>query len=158
MMSSRVSPFLPACVASPDPLPNAAEHAPDCSLHRRISSINGEICRAQTAGIRPMVASNQTMARDAVAGGLVDVQGDPIDEGCCGLCCGGGGGGCNLRSGHEAGGEGQGRRRDRQSACASGIVSPGRADVAHRRREGDRPRTQLQAIQRVAPTLTAWIM
>ena len=69
-ISPRTSPSLPACVASPDPLPNAAEHTPDCSLHRRVSLINGAICGAKTAGIPPMVAGNESAAGDGAAGGL----------------------------------------------------------------------------------------
>lgn len=51
----RASPSLPACVPSPDPLPNAAESASDCSLHRRVSSSNGVFFWAKAADIPPMV-------------------------------------------------------------------------------------------------------
>ena len=116
IINPRASPSLPACVASPDPLPNAAERAPDCSLHRRVSSINGAIRRAKTAGSPPAVTDSELAGGGAAAGGLAGLHGDPIDEGCRGLCRGGGGGGCNRRSGRGAGGEGRGRRRARPSA------------------------------------------
>jgi hypothetical protein len=148
VINPRASPSLPACVASADPLPNAAERAPDCSLHRRVSSINGAIRRAKTAGILPATAGSELAGGDAAAGGLADLHGGPIDEGCRGLCRGGGGGGCNRRSGRGAGGEGRGGRRTRPSACPVGTVNQGGAEVAHGRREGDPPRTPLRPIQR----------
>ena len=148
IINPHASPSLPACVASPDPLPNAAERAPDCSLHRRVSSINGASCTAKTAGILPMATGSELAGEDAAAGGLAGLHGDPIDEGCCGLCRGGGGGGCNGRSGHGDGGEAQGRRRARPSACPAGSVSQRRAEEAQRRRKGDQPRTPSRPVQR----------
>jgi hypothetical protein len=142
IINPRASPSLPACVASPDPLPNAAERAPDCSLHRRVSSINGAICTAKTAGIQPMAAGNELAGGGAAAGGLAGLHGDPIDEGCRGLCRGGGGGGCNRRSGRGAGGRvGEG-------------AGPARAPVrpAMRASEGlKRPTVVVRAIGRGPP-------
>ena len=148
IINPHASPSLPACVASPDPLPNAAERAPDCSLHRRVSSINGAICTAKTAGILPMATGSELAGEDAAAGGLAGLHGDPIDEVCRELCRGGGGGGGNRRSGRGAGGEGRGGRRTRPSACPVGTVNQGGAEVAHSRREGDPPRTPLRPVQR----------
>jgi hypothetical protein len=123
VINPRARPSLPACVASPDPLPNATERAPDCSLRRRVSSINGAICTAKTAGILPMAAGSELVGGDAAAGGLAGLHSGPIDQGCRGLCRGGGGGGCNRRSGRGDGGEAQGRRTTRSSAYPAGNVS-----------------------------------
>ena len=69
-MNPRASPSLPAHIASPDPLLNAAESAPSCALHRRVSLLNGAICRAETVDLLSMVAGNDLAAEDVGVCGL----------------------------------------------------------------------------------------
>ena len=67
-MSKLFRASMPACFASSDPLPHAAESAVDCSLHRPMASTKVITRWSQMAQSRPMVPTIETAAEGAAAG------------------------------------------------------------------------------------------
>ena len=62
---------LHARFAFPDPLPCAADSAPDCSLHRSLSVANDAAYSPKTAQTSPIITPNEAKAKDATFGGFV---------------------------------------------------------------------------------------
>ena len=81
-MSMLAHAALPARFAFPDPLTHAAESAPDCSLHRRVSVANDAVFSPKTAQTSPIITSTEAKAEEAQVGASGDVQDGPIDDGC----------------------------------------------------------------------------
>ena len=83
-MSMLAHAALPARFAFPDPLTHAAESAPDCSLHRRVSVANDAVYPAKTAQTSPTTTSSEAAPKGPAFDGAGGAQGGRIDEGCCG--------------------------------------------------------------------------
>ena len=80
-MSIPADPSLPACVALPDLLSDAADSAANCSLHRPMAWANSRARWAKMAQINPMVAGIEAAVEDAAGGGCGSAQDGRVDEG-----------------------------------------------------------------------------
>ena len=69
-MSMLARAALPARFAFPEHLSHAAESAPDCSLHRRVSVANDAVYSAETAQTSPIITTTEVPAKDAASGGF----------------------------------------------------------------------------------------
>ena len=77
-MSMLTRAALPARLALPilTPSPSgAAESAPDCSLHRRVSVANDAVFLPETAQSSSIITTTDAAAEDAAVGGSGDAQG-----------------------------------------------------------------------------------